>query len=443
MLLVIKLTNLFLGTETIKRGASPPSDSTVRLKESTSNNSIKQPVNDQSSSSSSSTVLNKSIKDEIKVTESSSSGPNTSSTIQSYDKPNFSKPNLTTSASNITATSSNNYKHYSTINTTKSSPVDKFVRKSEISEASSTTSPSVTSKDDDITIYKPSYSLSSSSSNIPMKTVSVKTNGSKTATTVTNNFKLPPFPVYIPSTSLPSITSHLSSDSGLNSKSETSTTAFSSKYSDSPASSSVTTAYSTTLSRLSSSSSSPSRTINNVNTSTLPLHLGRNNPYSYQSESNFTNSNVTSTSATATANSNATTTSYSSPVTTSSYSNSNYNNVYSTLPKTTSSSYSSKYDSNNDNEKLSTSFSSYKYSTDYYSNLTSTTNNTSNNGTSTFTSSDSSNMYRVQYSATNPFLDPLDSSSTIDTDNISSLLRGNVAEAKKKFEKLDSEDDLK
>lgn len=276
----------------------------------------------------------------------------------------------------------------------------------------------------------------SPSSNIVTKTVSVKTNGTngKTSTTVTNNFKLPPFPVYVPSTSLPS-TSHLTSDS----KAEASTTAFSSKYSDSPTSSSVTTAYSTTLSRLSSSSASPSRTINNVNTtSTLPLHLGRNNPYLYQSESNFNNSNVTST--TSTTHSNPTTSSFSSPVTSyASSPSSNYNNVYSTLPRTTG----SKYDND---DKLTTSYSSYKYSTDYYSNLSSTTNNSSNNGTSTFTSSSSdNNMYRVQYSATNPFLDPVDPTpaNTSGADNISSLLRGSVSETKKKFEKLDSEEDLK
>lgn len=397
------------GTETIKRGASPPSDSTVRVKESTSNNLIKQPIHDQTTSSLLSSSPNN--KDETKITESSSSGP---TSIQSYDKPSFSKPSIPSSS----LMSSNNYKHYSSINTTKSSPV---------------------SKADDIAPYKSlSYSMTStatstaaattSSNTIATKTVSVKTNGSKMATTVTNNFKLPPFPVYVPSTSLPS-TIHLSSESGLNSKSETSSAAFSSKYSDSPVSS-VTTAYSTTLSRLSSSSASPSRTINNVNTTnTLPLHLGRNNPYLYQSESNF--------------NGNATTASYSSPVASYASSQPNYNNVYSTLPKTTASSSfsSSKYD--NDNDKMSSSYSSYKYSTDYYSNIASTTNNTTN-GTSTSSSSDS-NVYRVQYSATNPFLDPVDSPPITSggPDNISSLLKSSVAETKKKFEKLDSEEDLK
>lgn len=425
-----------LGTETIKRGASPPTE----VKESASSISIKQQPNiDQTPSSSTS----KSIRDETNITteSSSSSGPNTSS-IQSYDKPTFSKPSL--ASASITAPS-NNYKHYSTINTTKSSPVDKFVHKTDLSETSTSL---VSTKGEEVSLFKPAtYTLSTTpSATMVTKTVSVKTNGANGKTTVTNNFKLPPFPVYIPSTSLPSVTSHLS-DSGLNSKSQASSAAYSSKYSDSPASSSVTTAYSTTLSRLSSSSSSPSRTINNVNTtSTLPLHLGRNNPYLYQSESNFNNSNVTSTTANGNPTANS---SYSSPGT--SYSQ-NYNNVYSTLPKTTSnSSYGSKYDSNNDNENLTTSFSSYKYSTDYYSNLTtSTTNNTSsNNGTSTYTSSasDSNNsMYRVQYSATNPFLDPVESSPpslTTGADNINSLLRGGVSEMKKKFEKLDSEEDLK
>lgn len=383
---------------------------------------MKPPAADQSSSS----ITNKLIKHENKLSEASSSGPNTSS-IQSYEKPTFSN---TTSALSTTASSPNNYKHYSTVNTTKVSPVDKTVKSEEISASSST----VSTKEDDTTLYKSiSYTTTTPSSNtVATKTVSVKTNGSNGKTTVTNNFKLPPFPIYIPSTSLPSQLSH---DSGLSSKLGKSAA---SKYNDSPESSSTT--YATTLGRLSSSTSSASETINTVNTtSTLPLHLGRNNPYLYQSESNFNSSNVAS-KTTATEKSNPSI-SFASPVSSFSSSQSNYNNVYSTLPKTTSSSspYVSEYDSNN--TKLSTNISSYKYSTDYYSNLTSTTNNT-NNGASTHPTgtSDSSNMYRVQYSATNPFLDPVEPSTT---DNISYLLRGSVSETKKKFEKLDSGEDLK
>ena len=113
--------------------------------------------------------------------------------------------------------------------------------------------------------------------------------------------------------------------------------------------------------------------------------------------------------------------------------------MYSTLPKTTgSSSIISKYDSDCDNDKTSTSYTpSYKYNTtDFYSNHTST------NGTSIFTSSSSdNNMYRVQYSATNPFLDPVEHSQTDSSD--SSFLRSSVSETRKKFEKLDSEEDLK
>jgi hypothetical protein len=54
-------------------------------------------------------------------------------------------------------------------------------------------------------------------------------------------------------------------------------------------------------------------------------------------------------------------------------------------------------------------------------------------------------MYRVQYSATNPFLDPVDHSNTQtdSSDNMGSFLRSSVSETRKKFEKLDSEEDIK
>lgn len=409
------------------------SDTQSRLKESTSSNSIKHQLqtNDQSSS------LNKLSKVEMK-SESSSSGPSTTS--QSSYMPAFTKNNLLSSTytkpSSVLISTSNSYKDLSTtIPTTKPSPsIEKSV-----------------SKDEDITLYKPTtYSQSChiiSSSNVPVTTTSsFATSHGASTVTISNgkSFKLPEFPVYIPSTT-PTI-KH--ADSGVTSKTEPSSTAFSSKYSDSDMSSSVTTAYSATLSRLSASStsSSPSRTINsNVNTNTLPLNLGRNNPYLYQSESNSNNSNVTST------NSNNPTTSYASPVTSHvDSSKTNYSNVYGTLPKTNISSLISKFDS--DNDKATSSYSgsayssSYKYNTDYYSTLPSSStskNDHTNNGTATSSAND--NTYRVQYSATNPFLDPIESTSN-NSDNLTSHTRsgnGSVSDSRKLFEKLDSEEDLK
>lgn len=380
----------------------------VPIKESTSNISIKQPFQNQSSLD-----TNKTNQDETKISESSLSGPNMSS-VKSYDRPIFSANS-----------SSSSYKEYSLASTSKSS-AEILVKKVESNEEVPT------SKEPETTLYKPlNYSLLASPINVmATKTVSVKTNGSS-STTVTNNFKLPPFPVYVPSTTLPSTT-----ESVLKNKIELSTTPVTLKFSDAPSSSSVMTAPSSTLSRLSDSALSTST--NNVNnTSTLPLNLGRNNPYLYQSESNFNSSNVTLTSK---AKSNLTS-SFTNPVTSSFLSlQSSYNNVYSTLPKTTgSSTYICKYDADVDNTKSS---ASYKYSTDY-SNISST------NGTSTFANSSSdknvhstANMYSVQYSATNPFLDPVDPSNNTDNSE-SSLLRGGVSEMKKKFEKLGSEEDLK
>lgn len=257
------------------------------------------------------------------------------------------------------------------------------------------------------------------------------------------------------------------------------TTAFtsSSKYEDSPVSSSVTTAYSSTLSKLSSATSSPSRTIINTNnnTNTLPLNIGRNNTLLYQSESNYnTTTNTTTT--------NTTTTSYTSPVVCSaitstsngssylSQGQSSYSNIYGTLPKTSSNSYSSKYDlgDGNDNgsngaSKYSTNtYSSYKYNSDFstnsYSSASTTPSVTSNtNGSGSSAGAGNTNsLFRVQYSSTNPFLDAFDAPSASSandanesaSDNITALLRGNSSGISSsahsnRFEKLDSEEDLK
>lgn len=391
------------GTETIKRGASPPIDATI-----SANQSIEKLLNDQVTS-----ISVKKFQDEKNTPESSSSGPNSSS-VKSY-KPAFSA-----------SSALNNYKHYSSIMRSSGDQREEMLKASEIGEIDPTSR-----KKDKTTNEQLDYSLSTLSSSaskpLPTKTVSVKTNGDS-STTVTNNFKLPPFPVYVPSTSLTSTIAEQS----LNKKVETvETTAFSSKFVDAKAISS-----STTSSR---SQTSSSLTTSNVsNTSSLPLHIGKNNPNVYQSETNFNSSmNVTSTSSKA---KSSPSTDFSSPITSSYLSNQkNYNNVYSPLPKNESStSYISKYDSNGDNGK-SSGYSSHKYSNEYYSTLAST------NGSSTFTSSATdNNVYRVQYSATNPFLDLVDPPApTEGLDNISSLLRGSVSETKKKFEKLDSEEDLK
>ncbi|KAL7020070.1 hypothetical protein ACKWTF_011371 [Chironomus riparius] len=463
------------GTETIKRGASPPTsitDSNTILKESNSSNSIKQQSQEQHKSSTIKQQFD--TKDETTkrhhITESSTSGP----TTQSYDMSVYTKNSMLPSTSSVSSNANHQYKHYSSISTTKSSPIDKYTNSVGTSNGKSEISKELTSIKkngdlDDITLYKPSSystssmiagtSSSSSASTDAKKAESSSSAAANTSTTVTtngkhkitNNFKLPPFPIYVPPTDLPlHLTSSTSSLAGLSSKNEPTSTAFSgtSKYSDS-----LTSSTTTTLGRLSNVSSS--RTITNSantpNTNTLPLHLGRTNPYLYQSDSNNFN--------------NATATSSISPATTtSSYlSQSNYNNIYSTLPKTTgSSSTTSKFDTmTKDNNGSSgagpSSYSYNSYSTDYYSNLATTNNNNTSSNTSTYTSSNvSENIYRVQYSATNPFLDPIDTNVTTQTasDNMSSIFtatrNGNsgsssmsVSEIARKFEKLDSEEDLK
>lgn len=313
--------------------------------------------------------------------------------------------------------------------------------------------------------YKPINYPSTTSSSSSAPAPSTKTSAIMAKHKITNNFKLPSFPVYVPSTTLASTLQHFqSTDPGSNNEA--------SKNKD--LLDSVSSTATTSISHLSSvSSSSPSSSGLNTNT----LSLGRINPYLYQSESSLTNnSNVTMTTSitSSTCNTNnEKTASYTSPFLDQ---QSSYNNVFSsaTLPKTSSSTHTDSYVSklahsvSGKNSEFSTSghnkdtssYSSYKYSTDYYSNIT-TTNNSSSNGTSTYTSSASDNIYRVQYSATNPFLDPLESSSSSSStqdkekekDPLTSIFskatataRGAssmVSEIARKFEKLDFEEDLK
>lgn len=301
---------------------------------------------------------------------------------------------------------------------------------------------------DDISLYKPITYLNNTTSSSSTTTASATMVKHK----ITNNFKLPPFPVYVPSTTFSSSSLNLQSTTDPGSNNEASN-----KIKDTLESVSST-INPTSISHLSSVSSSVSPS--GLNTT---LSLGRINPYLYQSESSLSNNsnNVTmTTSITSSNTNNELTASYTSPFLDQ---KPNYNNVCSsaTLPKSSSTndSYvsklshsiggkSSEFSSGNDSSY------SYKYSTDYYSNIT-TTNNSSINGTSTFSSA-SDNIYRVQYSATNPFLDPLDSATPpqTDTNGISSIFSkatatarngasSMVSEIARKFEKLDFDEDLK
>jgi hypothetical protein len=418
-----------------------------------------------SSTPSSSNINNKSSNDEFnknknKSTESSSSGPSTSTrTIQSYDKPTFSKPDVVTTTS---TSLSNSNKPFSNISS-RSSSIERLLFDAEQIDINSVAgrlinSSSIASIEDEIMYIKPA-------SNSKTKTVKVRSSDSK-ETTVTNNFKLPPFPVYIPSSDIPSLlSSRANSISNVHSKLNSpdssyssGTTAFNASLTNRLSELASTTTASAT------SKSSPSRTINNYSTSTLPLKLGRNNPYLYHSESNNTTSNEKSASTAASSSNSLSTSGFSSssPATSSytSQNQSNYNNIYSTLPKTTSS-YISKFDSastngggNESSRSYTTSpFSKYSNNHDYYSNNVSSTSTSHTNGTSTYTSSNNhnTNVFKVQYSSTNPFLDELNSSSKSSSsvksndDNIdgSSIFRNSVSETRKKFEKLEEELNLK
>ena len=362
-------------------------------------------------------------------------------------------------------------------------------------------------KDDNISLYKPyAFPLTTSNSSTPYSSAHLNSllrnsNNSKTTTATTiasssvpststtyetkgytlgsyqfpSTTKSPTTTTSSSSLSASSITSAISSSGLTTATTIATTTAFSSsnKYEDSPVSSSVTTAYSSTLSKLSSATSSPSRTIINTNnnTNTLPLNIGRNNTLLYQSESNYnTTTNTTTT--------NTTTTSYTSPVVCSaitstsngssylSQGQSSYSNIYGTLPKTSSNSYSSKYDlgdgNDNGSSKYSTNtYSSYKYNSDFSTNSYSAsttplaTSNINGSGSSAGAGNTNS-LFRVQYSSTNPFLDAFDAPSATmandanesASDNITALLRGNSSGINSsahsnRFEKIDSEEDLK
>lgn len=214
--------------------------------------------------------------------------------------------------------------------------------------------------------------------------------------------------------------SHLKSPA-TTSASSTLTDTSSSRFND-EATSSI--AYTSILNKI-STSLSPFRTMitsTNSNTSTLP-HLGRANNLLYQSES----SPVTKSSA-----SNPST--YPSPASTT-------NNVYGTLPKTTSSSpYKSFYTSDNGESApaASTKFtpSSFNFNSDFSNSPPTTSNGASGNG-----------QYRVQYSSANPFLSafepPSTTNSTVDVSSNASIMRGNVGNIINRFDRLDSEEDLK
>lgn len=454
--------------------------------------------------------LKNDIKDEDlkKLTENNARGPKS---IQSSD---IAARSVLFSSDLLTSTSGS-YKESSLTNI-KSSAMD-LVNSTNNSTLNSSSSDSKTTdrKDENISLYKPyAFPLTTSNSSTPYSSAHLNSllrnsNNSKTttATTIASSTVPSTSTTYetkgytlgsyqFPSTtkspttatsSLSSASSSAISSSGLTTATSTTstsiatTTAFSTssnKYEDSPVSSSVTTAYSSTLSKLSSATSSPSRTIINTNnnTNTLPLNIGRNNTLLYQSESNYnTTTNTTTT--------NTTTTSYTSPVVCSaitstsngssylSQGQSSYSNIYGTLPKTSSNSYSSKYDlgDGNDNgsngaSKYSTNtYSSYKYNSDFstnnYSSSASTApsviSNTNGSGSGAGAGNTNS-LFRVQYSSTNPFLDAFDAPSAIAandanesaSDNITALLRGNSSGIStsahiNRFEKLDSEEDLK
>lgn len=247
---------------------------------------------------------------------------------------------------------------------------------------------------------------------------------------ITNNFKLPPFPVYVPSTNLSTSSVFRNAE-----KSEGST-GHSSPVKPSDASNPI------TFCAISSSCYSPTN-----NTTSQTLNLNRTKSFLYQSESNvINNSNNSLMTAATISNNQETTASSASP-----FSTSNYNDVHNnaTLPKLltmSSDSYMNKFTNDHFDKSVESNNSySYKYSTDYYSNIA-----TTKNGTSTYTSSLSDNKYKVQYSATNPFLDPLDSSPAVDNNESATLNKtprnggGNsVSEIAKKFEKLDFDEDLK
>lgn len=274
---------------------------------------------------------------------------------------------------------------------------------------------------------KPFYKPINHSILASTQTTNNKTPSSSIALTkhkITNNFKLPPFPVYVPSTNL-STSSVFRNSEKIENFSPT-------KTSDA----------SITFCANSISCYSP---MNNVDSQSLNSNTKKS--FLYQSESNVTNNSSNSLiTATTVSNNQDTIASSASPFSTSNYTDAHN---HATLPKQltmSSDSYKNKFTNDHFDKNVESNNSySYKYSADYYSNIA-----TTKNGTSTYTSSLSDNKYKVQYSATNPFLDPLDSSPAVDNNESSTLNKttrnggGNsVSEIAKKFEKLDFDEDLK
>jgi hypothetical protein len=275
---------------------------------------------------------------------------------------------------------------------------------------------------------------------------------------ITNNFKLPPFPVYVPSTNITS--SFLSLNDA--SKNET-TTSPSSKSRD--ITTTISASSSTGMSHLSNVSSySPSSkgmNTDSILSSPPTLNLNKTSSFLYQSESsnlsNFNNVNIPKSLTINSSNNEATVSSTSPHLRQQQTNYTSIQHTTSTLPKTSSGdSYVSKFSADHFDKSVESSNSySSKYSTDYYSNIATTTSN----GTSTYTTSSSLNdsIYRVQYSATNPFLDPSDANPgpAEDNKNGSAYSRsstsghsrnnsgGIVSEIARKFEKFDYDGDLK
>lgn len=431
-----------LGTETIKRGASPPSNISElampqmkKNEELESNFTIVMEIDKKQSKDKSA----QNITDETRR-EDSTSGPSTSNEKFIKNPPFF------TSTSALTSSSLDNFtkaKLYTNVaNTTISSSSSSLVN----DKKSSCTNGDAVSSCKSIKIsFKTASTLPPSSTKASATMVKHK---------ITNNFKLPPFPVYVPSPTFSSSNLNLQS---ITDPSSNDNNASNNKVMLDESSSVLPETNPISTSHLSSVSSFSSGLNAKSVCSANSLSLGRINPYLYQSESSLTNNfnNVTMTTSKTSNNiNNEITTSYTSPLLDQ---QSSYNNVSScvTLPKlsSTNDSYVSKF---SHNVIKDTSYS-YKYSTDYYSNIT-TTNNSSSNQTSTYTSSASDNLYRVQYSATNPFLDPLESgpsSSSAETNGLSSIFSrataavhtsGNtniVSQIARKFEKLDFEEDFK
>lgn len=404
----------FVGTETIKsikRAVSPPSiilDSTKTFKDEPSiNDSITTKPEERHFQKDASQLSTDKTKK-----EDNASGPNTLKTSSDTSVFKSSATISTTSQESIPNTSSLSYCS------------ENFDIQSSSDKNETRSNQKVMEK----SFYKPINHSTLAST----QTTNNKTPSSSIALTkhkITNNFKLPPFPVYVPSTNLSTSSVFRSSE-----KSEGST------INSSPIKSSD--ASSNPITFCASSCFSPT---NNIPSQTL--NSNRTKSFLYQSESSvINNSNNSLMTATTISSNQETTSSSASPFPTS-----NFNDVHNnaTLPKLltmSSDSYMNKFTNDHFDKSVESSNSySYKYSTDYYSNIA-----TTKNGTSTYTSNLTDNKYKVQYSATNPFLDPLDSSSAVDNNESSTFNKttrnggGNsVSEIAKKFEKLDFDGDLK